>query len=118
MSAETDVKDTLDAAASLIALVSTRIYPDVRPDEDILPAVIFGRVGTDYTRTIHGTVILTKATMAIACFASTRTSAELVADAAYTALLAAGFNPVDRQSDYEEETDTHQVTVFFEHIQT
>ncbi len=117
MSAGQETKEALEANVTLVGLVSTRIYPDQRPEQDALPSVVFGRVGTEYVRSISGDVLLTRAQMAVVCMATTRSQAELVADAALTGLLAEGFNPTNRESDLDPESGTHLVTVFVEHIQ-
>lgn len=116
-SPEQETKEALEASVALIALVSTRIYPDARPQNDTLPAIVFGRASTDYTRTISGEVILTRTQMAIVCMSTTRSQAEQIANAAFTAMLTAGFHPSNRESDFDGESGTHLVTVFFEHIQ-
>lgn len=118
MSAEQDVKEGLEASAGLTALVSTRIFPDFRPEGSTLPCVVFGRVGTEFETTISGDVILTRSQMAIACMATTRTQAENVANEAHLALLTAGLLPQNREGDYDDESGTHLVTVLFQHIQT
>lgn len=116
MSAESAVKDALEGASTVTDLTGTRIYPDARPQESALPALVYGRVGTTYEPTIHGTTALTRAQMAIAAYAATRASAEALADAATTALLAARLLAVTRAGDYEEETQSYVVAALFEHI--
>lgn len=116
MSAETNLKTTLDAASPLAALVSTRIYPDARPQDDILPAVVYVRIGTEYVPTIHGTIALTRAQLAVLAFGVTRASAEAVADAAQTAVLAADFLLINRVGDFDADTRTYVVTLTIEHL--
>lgn len=116
MSAETTLKATLDGAAGVTALVSTRIYPDARPQDDALPAIVYARDGTEFVPTIHGTIALTRARLAVACFGATRASAEAVADAAQTAVLAAGFLALNRGADFDADTRTHIVTLGIEHL--
>jgi hypothetical protein len=116
MSAETVLKTTLDAAAAVTALVSTRIYPDTRPQDDVLPAIVYARDGTEYVPTIHGTIALTRAQLSVACFAATRAAAEAVADAAQAAVLAARFNLINRGGDFDVDTRTHIVTLGIEHL--
>lgn len=115
MSAESDIKTALEAAG-VTALVSTRVYPDIRPQDDALPAIVYGRDSTEFITTIHGTVALTRAQMYVGCYAETRAGAEAVANAAHTALLAAGLLPLNRKGDYEDETNGYIVAQLFEHI--
>lgn len=116
MSAETALVAALDAAAGVTALVGTRIYPDARPMETALPAIVYLRTGTSFEMTIHGTVALTRAQMGIGCYGRTRDEAEEVADAVHTALLAARFVPLNRNGDFEDETEHYIVAMLFEHI--
>lgn len=116
MSAETVLKATLDGAAGVTALVSTRIYPDLRPQDDALPAIVYRRDGTEITPTIHGTIALTRAQLSTSCLGATRAAAEAVADAAQTALVAAGFVLVNRASDFEPESRTYIATLAVEHF--
>ena len=53
MAAEQDVYDALRNAAAVTAVCSTRIYPDVIPQEKALPAVAYVRAGTEFVTTIH-----------------------------------------------------------------
>lgn len=41
MSAETSLYAALSAAAGVIALVGARVYPDVAPQDVVLPSVVF-----------------------------------------------------------------------------
>lgn len=115
MSAESATKTALEAAG-VTALVGTRVYPDVRPQDDALPAIVYQRTQTTFVPTIHSSVSLTRAQIAIGCYAETRAGAEAVADAAHTALLAAGFLPLNRAGDYDSDTDGYIVAQLFEHL--
>jgi hypothetical protein len=116
MSAETALKSTLDGAVSVTALVSTRIYPDARPQDDVLPAIVYTRDTTEYVPTIHGTIALTRAQLSVLSFGVTRAAAEAVADAAQTAVMAAGFLMVNRAGDFDVDTRTYVVTLAIEHL--
>lgn len=117
MSAESAVKTALEAAG-VTALVSTRVYPDVRPQEDDLPAIVYYRTATQFVPTIHSSIALTRAQIAVGSYAATRAGAEAVADAAQAALLAAGFVPLNRAGDYDSDTDGYIVAALFEHLAT
>lgn len=116
MSAETVLCSTLVASAGVGALIDDRIYPDLRPQDDPAPAIVYRRDGTVTVPTIHGTIALTRAQLSVICVGTTRGSAEAVADAAQTALLAAGFLLVDRGSEFEVETLSYIATLTIEHL--
>lgn len=116
MSAETDVKSTLGAAAAVTALVSDRITPDARAQDAATPAIVYQRTGTQFVPTIHSAVALTRVTLAVIAIADTRASAEAVADAAQAALLTAGMDPVARVAEFDEAADKHIVTLQIEHV--
>lgn len=118
MSAETALVAALDAAAPVVALVSTRIYPDARPQESTLPAIVYLRTGTRFEMTIHGGVALTRTQLGLGIYAGTRDAAEEVADAVHAALIAAGFIPLNRNGDFEDETENYIVAMLYEHIAT
>lgn len=116
MSAETVLFATLDAAAGVHALVENRIYPDARPQDDALPAIVYTRESTEYVPTIHGTIALTRARLLLVCFGTTRASAEAVADAALIAVIAAGFLTLNRAGDFDAATQSYVATLAIEHL--
>jgi len=116
MSAETVLFATLDAAVAVHALVADRIYPDARPQDDVLPAIVYTRDTTEYVPTIHGTIALTRAQLSVLSFGVTRAAAEAVADVAQTAVLAAGFLMVNRAGDFDVDSRTYVVTLAIEHL--
>lgn len=118
MSAETVLYSTLSGASGVTALVSTRIYPDVAPQDGSLPAVTFERVATEYHNTIHGTVIATVAAMDVWCMGATRASAEAVCDAAATAVRAAGFLTTGRRAEFDPESDLWAAVLSIDHWAT
>lgn len=90
MSAESTLYGWLDAAAGLAALVGERIYPDVIPADQPLPAVAYARTNTEPVVTIHGTIPASFVPMRVECWAATRAAAEAVADAVVAAIVANG----------------------------
>jgi len=118
VSAETVLYSTLSGAAGVTALVSTRIYPDVAPQEGSLPAITFERTGTEYHNTIHGTVIATVAALDVWCMGATRASAEAVCDAATAAVAAAGFITRNRRAEYDPESDLWGAVLSIDHWAT
>jgi len=116
VSAETVLFSTLAGSVAVGALIADRIYPDARPQDDVLPGIVYRRDGTEIVPTIHGTIALTRAQLAAVCLGATRASAEAVADAAQTALLAAGFLLVNRAADFDPESRTYIATLAVEHL--
>lgn len=116
MSAETVLFATLDAAAGVHALVANRIYPDARPQESDLPAVVYTRDGTEFVPTIHGTIALTRAQLSVVSLATTRAAAEGLADAVQAAVLTAGFLLINRAGDFDVDSRTYVVTLGIEHL--
>jgi len=53
MSAETELHAALSASTALAALIDTRITPDVIPEGNPLPAVVYQRAGATAVSTIH-----------------------------------------------------------------
>ena len=104
MSAESTLYSILSTAAGVTALVSTRIYPDLVPEEKATPYIGFERVGTAPVATIHGTILADEVQMVIACWADTRLAAEQLADAVETAMTAAKEIYTARGSEYDEQT--------------
>lgn len=106
MSAESTLYSTLTGAAPVIAIVSTRIYPDVVPQEQAVPCIAYARIQTEYVRTIHSAVPVAQTdTIEIACMSTKRADAETLADAVITAVAAAGFRPTDRRAELDQENN-------------
>ena len=61
MSAETQLYTLLTGAAGVTALVSTRIYPDLVPEDKDPPYIGYERVSTEPVTTLEGTVLASKA---------------------------------------------------------
>lgn len=113
MSAETDVYAALSGAAGVTALVSTRIYPNVRPQDSDVPCVVYDRSGTEVIQSIHGTVLATIPRVDLTAVSATRAECEAVSNAVATALVAAGFNYLDRVAEYVPDVDLYICTLFF-----
>ncbi len=104
MSAETLLYSTLSGAAAVTAIVSTRIYPDVVPQDATLPCVAFNRIDTVYHTTIHSAVpVAETAILEITCMAETRVNADALADAVLAAVGAAGYVPSGRRGEIDTE---------------
>lgn len=104
MSAETQLYTLLAGAAGVTALVSTRIYPDLVPEAKDPPYIGYERVSTEPVTTLEGTVLASKAGMAVACWATTRVVAEQIADAVVAALAGTAWRYEGRGSEVDETT--------------
>ena len=99
-----EVYTVLAAASALTALVSTRIYPTMLPQDATLPCVAFYRLDTEYHTTIHSAVpIAETAILEIVCMSSTRVNADALADAVLAAVGAAGYVPSGRRGEIDTE---------------
>lgn len=116
MSAETAIFAALDADAGVHALVANRIYPDLRPQETALPAVVYRRASTSHESTIHGQVYLRRAQIDLDCIAVTRAGAEAIADAVESALNTAGMPPIDRAGGFDPDSRDYFARISVEHI--
>lgn len=105
MSAETSVYSAISGYAGLTAIVSTRIYPDVLPDNTIYPAVVFAREKTEPLVTISGHYFGADVSLKVACWADTRTGADAASTQAQAALIAAGIVPTGKSAGYDPDTD-------------
>lgn len=113
MSAETLLYAALSGAAGVTALVSTRIYPNVRPQDSAVPCIVYDRSGTQVIQSIGGAVLATVASMDVTAISATRAECESVANAAQSALVTAGFGYLDRVAEYVPEADLFVSTLLF-----
>ena len=115
MSAESTLYGWLAAHAALTTLVggavTPRIYPDVVPGDQALPAVAYARSGTEPITTIHGTIAGRFVDLQVQCWAETRPEAEAVADAVEGALLAAGELSVNRAVLFDTESGNYGTSI-------
>lgn len=111
MSAETELYAALSSLPALTALVGTRIYPDVIPEDIAMPAVVTARQGTEPVVSVSGTQFGEFAQMIISAWATTRTVAESVADQVDAALIASGNYATNRSGGYDDETGAFSVTI-------
>jgi hypothetical protein len=80
-----DVADSLRsylvANAGVLALVSTRIYPDIVPQNATLPAVAISKISTRHDHTLSNFAGLAHCRLQIDCYSVTRLQANSVAEA-------------------------------------
>lgn len=118
MAAEDALYTLLSGAAGVTALVSTRIYPDVLPEDCAYPAVVFARQSTEPYLGIGNQVFGTDVGLAIGCWATTRTSADAVAAAVEAALSGSAFLRRGRESAYDPETGLFAAQITAEYFET
>lgn len=111
MTAETELYDALSGDAAVAALVGTRIYPEVRPEESALPAVAFVRIGTQPINTIHGTILGTITTLQVFAMAESFAVAEDLGTKVVAAARGEGFVQLERSGAYDDETETFVAVV-------
>lgn len=85
MSAEQTVYNTLKNDAGVAALVGTRIYPLVLPQNPTYPAISYQRISTRPVQTRGGNG-LAFVRMQVDCFATGYTAAKQLSDAVVSAL--------------------------------
>lgn len=104
MSAESVLYATLSAATAVTAIVSTRIYPDVVPQEEAVPAIAYARIETDPVITMHSAApVAETAVLEVVCMHESRAGAEALGDVVRDALAAARFRILGRSSQYDDE---------------
>ena len=104
MSVESDLYTLLSGNAGITALVSTRIYPDVLPEECAYPAIAFSRARTEPLVGVSGQVFGADVDVSVGCWAETRTAADAVADAVETACAGGAFSRAGREAAVDPET--------------
>lgn len=106
--------DILNAGTTLVALVGTRISPDVRNRNDAaMPAVAFEISSREYTEHATGSSAPTFGTASINCYALSRVGAEAVADAVIDAINGKSSYPTS-DCIIEGRVNDRSATEFFE----
>jgi Protein of unknown function (DUF3168) len=106
MSAETALRALLVADAPTAALVSTRVTADRIEQGAARPFVVFTRTASEPIQLLDGTVLKTRASLEVQCWADTRVSAEAVADAVTTAVRGVTSQAVSNRSGaYDADLD-------------
>jgi hypothetical protein len=111
MSAETQLYTLLSGNAGVIALVSTRIYPNLVPEEKTAPYIGYERVSTNPVGTLEGTILAEEAGIAVACWGKTPIQAAQVADAVLAALSGTAWRFEGRNSEVDDSTQRHADTL-------
>lgn len=112
MSGESAIYDALVADSGTMVYIAVsgaspaeaRVYPDVIPLKATLPAMAYARVDTEFVQTIDASALKGEtATFEVSCVARSRTTADLLADAAQDALGGAGFYLLGRSVQQQED---------------
>lgn len=90
MNVDPEISSVLSAASPVVAIVSTRLYPLVAPQDSDTPYVVWQRISTvvDGAHDSDGTVELHRSLFQFSCFADTFAEVDALAAAVRTALLA------------------------------
>lgn len=75
------IRTYLLTKSAVTTLVSSRIYPDVLPQNATFPAVVYVEFATDHEHQLSGAAGLYHQRMFLDCYASTRTAANSLAEA-------------------------------------
>lgn len=118
MAAEDALYTLLSGAAGVTALVATRIYPDVLPEDCAYPAVVFARTGTETYVGIGNQVFGADVQLSIGCWGKTRTSVDAVAAAVEAALSGTAFLRTGRESAFDAETGLYAAQLGAEYFET
>lgn len=115
MTIETDIFTRLSTFAGLMALIGTRIYPDLLPQNPTLPAVTLFKVSNPREITHSGDSSLQHPHYQFSCWALTYGQVWAVAEQvrlALQGLTSAGVGIYDNGYDlYDEETGYYHVAV-------
>ena len=114
MSLETDLYTLLSNNAGVIALISTRIYPIIAPQDATLPFATYSRVSTNNIFNLDNQSDLENASYQIDCYAETYLGSVAIADAIKTAMKAAStFSTADMDESHDIEEDLFRVILQF-----
>lgn len=113
MSVESDFYSAMVGNGSVTALVATRIYPDVLPEECVYPAIVFSRARTDRIVSVSGNFFGADVDIAVGCWAKTRAVADAVAAAALAALPSDAWTTPGPDAAYDPETGLYATLLTF-----
>lgn len=115
MSAETTLVSALTGDAAVSARVGTRIYPDVIPQEQAVPAIAYSRAETEGFFTIHSaTPIAERVVFEVFCLDDERAVAESLADEASAALAGARFIARNRRFEFDPDNGLYATVLTVE----
>ena len=104
MTVEADFYTLLSGNAGVTVAVSTRLYPDMLPEDCAYPAIVFARTRTEPINGLSGQVFGADVDLSVGCWAKTRITADLVAVAVEAALAGSAFIRTAREAAIDPET--------------
>lgn len=117
------VYTTLSGHAGTAALVSTRVYPKIMPQQPTMPAIVYQMIDNDRVQAHRGQTTGAKARFQVTCWGSTTASCEAVSEQARLAMIAASgsvasvtINGVTCEGEvegYEPDTMRHYIALDF-----
>lgn len=118
MVAETNLYNALSNDSNITAIVSDRIYSDIRDQGDIFPAIFFERSNTEFLNTLDSFAPCgEKSSFVLSCFETTREKAEALTALIITATSSAEFLCTDKQNSFDEETETFTTTIQVDYLE-
>lgn len=88
MSASTDLRTLLLAAAGVTALVAQRVRLTRAEENDAMPYIAITRTDTEHDVGLDGSIGATKSVLQVECVANNRLQAESISDAVLAACVA------------------------------
>jgi hypothetical protein len=117
MSLETKLYDTLSGSTALVAVVSSAIYPEFRPQADALPAVVFVRSGGLRVNSLSGYSGLENAMVEVTVYATSVDKRREIGDAVIGAMSSStSFKSVCQDSPtdfYDDEAQVYERAISF-----
>lgn len=118
MGVEARIYNTLSNATAVTGIVDERIYPDHRPQNGSLPAVVFTRVpGGERINSLDGYALLENVVLEVAVLASAVDARRAAADEVVAALTASTWFscilPDPPYDEYDDETGIYERTLLF-----
>jgi len=109
MSIESTLYDTLRNDASVAAIVSTRIFPNLAPQNAAVPYVTYQLISTVPHNLLKGAAPSERKVFQVNCISNTYLQAKSIAEAAKTAINGTVGYCVGEGDDYFEQTQNHRV---------
>jgi len=112
MSIETTLYSTLSSNSALTTLVSTRIYPNIAPDNAAVPYLTYQVIVGTAHNLYRGAPASERKVIQIDCIANSYSSAKSISAAVKTALVNVGYLKSERD-DYFDQQEYHRVMLDF-----
>jgi hypothetical protein len=113
---EEDIVASLNADPAFAAVVGDRLYPLQRPQNDIIPAVVYQRVATTPVNSLSGFSRLDSVRIQFSCFAKTVSEAKDLAEILRSAIDAdAALKGTCVYEADEIDADTRNFRVFIDY---